>query len=559
MIIEENKDTAVSNMTGEANSFTIKQTAFMAELLSKKLYSNPTLAVIRELISNAIDVSGCNIDIQAPSFLEPTFIVRDYGTGLSREDVMTLYTTYGESTKRDTNSVIGGFGVGSKSPFALTDTFTVTSRYKGERTDYVCYKDKGFPRIREVCSAHTDEPDGLEVRVPIEDTNRFNLELDHYIWYAQKLGYPLRYEVKDKPTVLYEDDKVLITKDFKSGGTYLSMGPNLYAMSVDRSLYLRVIVFKGRIGDCPVSASRESLEAGNEETNVCESLENHLKELSEHKLVSVRIMIDDATSLHISLPRAYGRYTLNVSSDCLCICNDTCKPIDSQFIKWLSTKTHKEYYTNRKSLSQPKRNLYYSELLRQYGQTYATYKKRNKKKVFTMMLHRPNGRRVIVKVTELKAQEVGSMSLFHKGVCTYGASDRQLATLRRVRPEAILSESEAKQKVLESLKDSRRRLRAGQTKMSSELKALLGVKGDWFWLRWTYATNIISEKYYQLYGDPHKKLESLNKHIENALEISLDWRYHDIKRLNDHPRHVETLKKLKGLADDIRITESDSV
>lgn len=557
MIIEENKDTAVSNMTGEANSFTIKQSAFMAELLSKKLYSNPTLAVIRELLSNAIDVSGCNIDIQAPSFLEPTFIVRDYGTGLSREDVMTLYTTYGESTKRGTNSVIGGFGVGSKSPFALTDTFTVTSRYKGKRTDYVCYKDKGFPRIREVCSAHTDEPDGLEVRVPIEDISKFNSTLDRYVWYAQKLGYPLRYEVKDKPTVLYEDDKVLITKDLNGRGTYLSMGPNLYAMSVDRTRYVFVIVFKGEIGDCPVSASRESLEVGNEETSLCETLERHLGELAKHKLVSVRKVIDDTTIIPVRLPRTRGRYMLSVTSGYLCIYNDTHKSMDSKFIKWLSDKTGRAYYTDRKSLSQPKSNLYYSELLRQYGQAYTTHKKRNKKQALTMMLHRPSGGREIVKVAELEAQEVGSMSLLHKGACAYGASDRQLATLRRVRPEAILSESEAKHKVLESLKDSRQRIRDRQTKLSSELKALLGVKCDWFWL--SYTSNTITEKYHQIYGDPHKKLQALNKHIENALEISLDWRYSDIKKLNSLPRYVETLNKLKGLADDIRITESDPV
>ena len=558
MIIKDNVDTAVSNMTGEANSFTIKQSAFMAELLSKKLYRNPTLAVIRELISNAIDVSGCNIDIQAPSFLEPTFVVRDYGTGLSRDDIMTLYTTYGESTKRDTNSVIGGFGVGSKSPFALTDTFTVTSRYKGERTDYVCYKDKGFPRIREVCSAHTDEPDGLEVRVPIEDIQRFNEELDRYVWYAQKLGYHLRHEVKEKPTVFYEDSKVLITTDYKScGGTYLSMGPNLYAMSVDRARFGAIIVFKGKIGDCPVSASRESLEVCNEETSLCEALEYHLKELAEHKLVSVRKAIDDTTVIKVNLPRTYGKYTLSVTSGHLCIRYDTNKQVDSKFIQWLSNKTGKSYHLNLKSLSQPKCNLYYSELLRQYGQAYTTYKKRNKKKVLTMMLHRPSGRRELVLVSKLEAQEVGSMSMLRKGACIYGASDKQLATLRRVRPDAILSESEAKQKVLKSLKDSRQRIRERQTKLSDELKDLLGVKGEWFWL--AYLNNSVSERYYQIYGDPHKKLKDLNRHIENALEISLDWRYHDIKKLNTPQKYIETLKKLKGLADDIRIAESDSV
>jgi HSP90 family molecular chaperone len=77
----------------------------MMEILSKRLYSNPELAVCRELVSNAIDshVAAGNkqpVEVFLPDWSNDfRFVVKDYGTGLSEEEVLNLYTTYGASTK----------------------------------------------------------------------------------------------------------------------------------------------------------------------------------------------------------------------------------------------------------------------------------------------------------------------------------------------------------------------------------------------------------------------------------------------------------------------------
>ena len=115
-----------------STSFKIENTPHMMEILSKKLYTNPTQAVIRELVCNAIDAhkaadNADKVEVYAPSVFDPVFIVKDFGTGLSEEDVISLYTTYGASTKNKSNDYIGCLGIGSKSPFALTDEFTVVS------------------------------------------------------------------------------------------------------------------------------------------------------------------------------------------------------------------------------------------------------------------------------------------------------------------------------------------------------------------------------------------------------------------------------------------------
>lgn len=176
-MIINNTNAIATGAVQDARAFTIKQTPEMMELLSRKLYSNPTLAVSRELLANAYDATIATgepyraIDVTLPTTLEPTFIVRDYGSGLSEEDIYTLYTTYGASTKRGSNTVIGGFGVGSKSPFALTDSFTVKSFYGGKVATYHCFRDAGLPKVTKLFEDITEEHTGLEVFVPISNNN----------------------------------------------------------------------------------------------------------------------------------------------------------------------------------------------------------------------------------------------------------------------------------------------------------------------------------------------------------------------------------------------------
>jgi len=158
---------------GSGGAFSIAASSKAFEILSSNLYQNKTLAVIREITCNAVDAHTLvgapisAIKVQLPTYTNPVFFVRDWGPGLSHDDVLSLYTTYFRSTKDQDNTQIGGFGLGSKSPFAITSQFTVTSWHAGEKRTYVCYKQDGLPRVNLVTTESCGTDSGIEVRVPL--------------------------------------------------------------------------------------------------------------------------------------------------------------------------------------------------------------------------------------------------------------------------------------------------------------------------------------------------------------------------------------------------------
>ncbi|NBX97262.1 hypothetical protein EB118_15605 [bacterium] len=155
--------------TVHTNQFSISQTSKMFRILSDSLYSDKIQAVIRELSTNAYDshVASGNknpFKITLPTAANPNFVVRDYGTGLSREDMESLYTTYGASNKNHSNDFVGCLGLGSKSPFAYTKSFSASSYYQGMKYTYIAALDEsGVPTLNLFNSCDTDEPNGLEI------------------------------------------------------------------------------------------------------------------------------------------------------------------------------------------------------------------------------------------------------------------------------------------------------------------------------------------------------------------------------------------------------------
>lgn len=88
-----------------------KNLEFITTLLSSNLYSNPKKSFIREIISNAWDshVEANTTDIPVLVKIdEDKIIIRDFGTGLSVEKFKEYYCNIGSSTKRESNSYIGG-------------------------------------------------------------------------------------------------------------------------------------------------------------------------------------------------------------------------------------------------------------------------------------------------------------------------------------------------------------------------------------------------------------------------------------------------------------------
>lgn len=91
----------------------------------------------------------------------------------------TVYTTYFESTKTESNDFTGCLGLGSKTPMSYTDSFTVISRFDGEKITYnIFLNQNGIPSIARLHQEPTTEHNGLEVVVPVKekDFNEFRLK-----------------------------------------------------------------------------------------------------------------------------------------------------------------------------------------------------------------------------------------------------------------------------------------------------------------------------------------------------------------------------------------------
>ena len=158
-----------------ANQFSIAQTSKMFKILSDSLYSDKVMAVVRELCTNAHDahVAAGNknpFKVTLPTQANPSFIVRDYGTGLSQQDMEELYTTYGASNKNTSNDFVGCLGLGSKSPFAYTKSFTTSSYWNGTKFTYIAAIDEsGVPTLNLLGISETNEPNGLEISFAVKN------------------------------------------------------------------------------------------------------------------------------------------------------------------------------------------------------------------------------------------------------------------------------------------------------------------------------------------------------------------------------------------------------
>lgn len=173
-------------------AFTIKASAKAFQILSANLYSNPVGSMIRELSTNAYDAHimvGKKDEpfvITLPNSLEPTFKIRDFGPGLSEQSVFSIYTTFFESTKTESNDMVGCLGLGSKSPFGVADSFTITSYHGGTKTIYSAFlNDARIPSIAKFASFPSDEENGLEIEVAVNEDNfrTFNKEVNNQLKY----------------------------------------------------------------------------------------------------------------------------------------------------------------------------------------------------------------------------------------------------------------------------------------------------------------------------------------------------------------------------------------
>lgn len=103
------------------------------------MYEDPLESSIRETISNAIDAmyaqgakdaNGLRVwlDKAGPGDVRTWLHVADDGCGMGYDKLVSTYTQYGVSDKRDDASMTGAFGLGAKSPLAFATEMQVITK-----------------------------------------------------------------------------------------------------------------------------------------------------------------------------------------------------------------------------------------------------------------------------------------------------------------------------------------------------------------------------------------------------------------------------------------------
>lgn len=281
-----------SNVQGESIPFSIGDPSVIIDIIRKKIYSHPIRTMVQEYLSNAKDScleagkdSSC-IHVSLPTHLKPEFSIRDYGVGMSDERIREVFVQYGISTKRNSVSQLGYFGIGSKSGWAYTDSFIVESFYNGTHRQYIAdIGDNKEGRLLLHNEVATDQENGVLIKIPVApaDAQEFH---DSYVratcfWKDRPqdttVSYPsvvfnlnddiklykvgMRYDKNNtlKPTVYFNANGI----PFEAQGLHDRNTPSLHdlfefctkAHGSDNALLISIKVDPAKLG---ISANRES-------------------------------------------------------------------------------------------------------------------------------------------------------------------------------------------------------------------------------------------------------------------------------------------------------------
>lgn len=149
----------------------------LMHMLSTFYHDGPA-SVLRELVSNAVDAvtaAGANepVSVHVPTQDQyqggdTDLVITDRGEGMLAAKIATVMG-YGASTKKDDEFAIGHFGIGAKSPYAISSHFTIVSTHRGLRSEAVLtLTDQNRPQVGFVSrDVPCDGPDGTTMIVPI--------------------------------------------------------------------------------------------------------------------------------------------------------------------------------------------------------------------------------------------------------------------------------------------------------------------------------------------------------------------------------------------------------
>ena len=326
------------------------------------LYSDPIGSIVREVTSNCYDAHQekdlkirkiINLeDDDDPQWFYPStkkpqiefqeenillgvgnaFLFRDFGIGLSKRRVEEIYTLFGNSTKRDNNHQIGGFGIGAKSPFSYTNTFYIITNHNGKKYSYMLYRGNDAFHMDLLKTTNTTELNSTEVIIPIgeedsyRDIRNFVKAINNQLMYFRDLEYINIDEgtgrVTKKAHVDYEDDNLVIDlsqqHDSDLADIHLIVGRVRYPLSynqLDKSLTWgseRIpCAIKFEVGELDLVPSREAIRYTDKTK---EALKNKILRIQKDLTIECEVELESANNWITWLKQAEALRSNNNSS-----------------------------------------------------------------------------------------------------------------------------------------------------------------------------------------------------------------------------------------------------
>lgn len=294
-----------TNIEGEKGKFSFDENSLVHIMsILTDLYSDPEMAVLREYSTNAYDAhveAGQTrpIEVDIPTSLQPSLKIRDFGVGLSLDDVRNIYSKYGASTKRETNEQVGMLGLGCKSALTYTNQFFILSVKDGWKVQVlVAREEDGSVSFTVVEHEETTDDNGTEIVIPAKTYNDFNRKAHDLFQYWPEGSVlingqpPFRIVTENENVAKITDNIFLVRRSHYSERDTLVMGNVPYPtdFKARHSHDWRIVAF-APIGAVNFTPSRESLYDTKKTKAFIESVSN---EFAQKIIDLIQRRIDEA-------------------------------------------------------------------------------------------------------------------------------------------------------------------------------------------------------------------------------------------------------------------------
>lgn len=284
------ESSSVGNFRAVESSISESNLGMALDAVSKNLYSNPIGSFVREVTSNGVDANKRNNQddlVKVEIYQEDGswyFQVTDKGKGMSLEVFQTVYMSWFESDKRDSNDQIGGWGVGSKSPLAYSDSYEVITINEGIEYHWIIAREFPKPKATLISERKTSNHSGTIVKIEVEEKDLLEVHTEcvRQLAYFNNVVVVNEKYFYDNTFTIVETDKYRVRTGERPYSTmHICLGQVPYPIDWDflgmEPIRLPVALTFG-INELPVTLSRESINYKKKDFNIKEVLNKRISE-----------------------------------------------------------------------------------------------------------------------------------------------------------------------------------------------------------------------------------------------------------------------------------------